>query len=222
MSNSRQESEKLIKEHYSLVPQVASRYRSIRAKDPDFYQDILQEGTLGLIESARRFDKGRGVFFYFYARKRIKDSINSYLRKNSNLVHVPTNILYESFKLKRLLRNDISHEEILIKMNCNEERLQKIIDISNIQLLDIGRNDAIYYNTVNDVIEKIDGDKKREFIQKILKTFDPQIQSIFNKRFSQGLSWRKIGGDLGISHEKARSLFNDHVDLIKKQIKDNF
>lgn len=212
--------DELIENYYCLVPKIASKYKFIKIKDPDFYQDILQEGTLGLIESIHRFDQKKGVFFYFYAQKNIKNSINSFLRRTSTLVHIPTNILYESFKLKRFIQNNApTRQQMLEYMGCSEDKLEKLINISNISFCPVEDRD-MFCN--KDIVQKIDNEIKKDFILNIILNFSPEVQTIFNKRFCENRSWRKIGEDLGISHEKARCLFNDHIELIKKEVKQHF
>lgn len=79
------ESRRLLIEHYQpLVVKALSRWRSQDAG----MMDLVQEGTIGLIESAENFDPERGVAFSLYAMHRIRGRILNYLEKEGKLSQV--------------------------------------------------------------------------------------------------------------------------------------
>jgi RNA polymerase primary sigma factor len=75
----------LVESNLSFVVKVASEYRSLGVP----FEDLLNEGNLGLIEAARRFDRGKGTRFITYAvwwiRKRILEAV-----ANGSVVRVPS------------------------------------------------------------------------------------------------------------------------------------
>lgn len=76
------ECRRLLIEHYQpLVFKVAARWRS----NESAIMDIIQEGTVGLIEAVERFDPDRGVAFSLYATHRIRGRILNYAEREGSL-----------------------------------------------------------------------------------------------------------------------------------------
>jgi RNA polymerase primary sigma factor len=76
----------LIESNLSFVVKVASEYRNLGLP----FEDLLNEGNLGLIEAAHRYDASKGTKFITYAIWWIRKSILKALSEHSNLVRVPT------------------------------------------------------------------------------------------------------------------------------------
>ena len=69
----------LVEEHQPFVRQLASRWRAAEKQNID-HGDLVQVGTLGLIDAARRFDPSRGRAFRAFARPRVEGAIRDALR----------------------------------------------------------------------------------------------------------------------------------------------
>src|SRR5690606_24340093 len=77
--------ESLIEANLPLVRYVAARFRS--RNEP--IEDVVQVGTIGLINAIDRFDAERGVQFPTFAMPTIVGEIRRYFRDNVRTVHVP-------------------------------------------------------------------------------------------------------------------------------------
>ncbi|GAB5469900.1 MAG: RNA polymerase factor sigma-32 [Rhodospirillales bacterium] len=91
---------RLIDSHMRLVAAVASRYRAYGLSLPD----MVQEGSLGLLQAANRFEPERGVRFSTYASWWIRSSIQDYILRNWSIVRAGTTSTQKSlfFNLRRL------------------------------------------------------------------------------------------------------------------------
>jgi RNA polymerase primary sigma factor len=85
----------LIVSNLSFVVKVASEYRNLGLP----FEDLLNEGNLGLIEAAHRYDASKGTKFITYAIWWIRKSILKALSEHSNLVRVPT---YQMKKVREI------------------------------------------------------------------------------------------------------------------------
>ena len=85
----------LIESNLSFVVKVASEYRNLGLP----FEDLLNEGNLGLIEAAHRYDASKGTKFITYAIWWIRKSILKSLSEHSNLVRVPT---YQMKKVREI------------------------------------------------------------------------------------------------------------------------
>ncbi len=84
--------DKLVESNLSFVVKVASEYRNLGLP----FEDLLNEGNLGLIEATQRFDSSKGTKFITYAIWWIRKSILKALSDRSTLVRVP------SYQLKKV------------------------------------------------------------------------------------------------------------------------
>jgi RNA polymerase primary sigma factor len=64
--------------------------------------DLISEGNLGLVKAAERFDPDSGYRFISYAVWWIKQSIMSSLNENSRMIRLPSNIIQDNNKRKKL------------------------------------------------------------------------------------------------------------------------
>lgn len=93
--------EELVTAHEPLVLKMANRYRATSLS----INDLAQEGFIGLIEAARRFDFAYGVRFATYARWWIKSGLQDYALRNGSAVRSVTSSRQKSlmFALRKLL-----------------------------------------------------------------------------------------------------------------------
>jgi RNA polymerase sigma factor (sigma-70 family) len=85
----RRSREALVAAHLPMVRAVASRYRKLGLSD----DDLVQEGSVGLIEAIDRYDRARSDDFEAYARFRIRRAIRKALTEQSRLVRLPKHIV---------------------------------------------------------------------------------------------------------------------------------
>ena len=117
---------KLIKANLRFVVSVAKQYQNQGLTLPD----LINEGNLGLIKAARRFDETRGFKFISYAVWWIRQSILSALAEQSRLVRLPLN------KIGSLTKINKAYADL-------EQKLQRIPTMSEIATyLDINVKDV--------------------------------------------------------------------------------
>jgi RNA polymerase primary sigma factor len=81
--------DRLVAAHLHHVRGVASRYRGLGLP----YEDLLQEGALGLLDAVDRYDADRAMPFETFARFRIRRSIRNALSDQSRLIRLPRNVV---------------------------------------------------------------------------------------------------------------------------------
>src|SRR5262245_54442639 len=123
---------RLIESNLGFVVKIVSEYRHIGLS----FEDLLNEGNLGLIEAARRFDHSKGTKFITYAVWWIRKSVLTALSEHA-LVRVPT---YQMRKLReisegqRQLRKELgrepSREEVSGLLAQSLARLERTLQVS--------------------------------------------------------------------------------------------
>jgi len=81
--------ERLVISHLGLVRSVASRYRDLGLP----FDDLVQEGSLGLLDAIDRYDPCRGPEFDSYARFRVRRAIRNALTDQARLIRLPKQVV---------------------------------------------------------------------------------------------------------------------------------
>jgi len=125
--------EKLTKANLRFVVSVAKQYQNQGLSLPD----LINEGNVGLIKAAKRFDETRGFKFISYAVWWIRQSILQAIAENSRIVRLPSNQLgalnklkKEMSKLEQEYERIPSPEELADKMDIPHDKIKSIMGIS--------------------------------------------------------------------------------------------
>ena len=219
----------LIEAYARFVVRIAWKYRGYRLP----IGDLIQEGNIGLMEAAKRFDPDRDVRFSTYASWWIMASIQDYVLRHSSIVRVATTPAHRRlfFNLRRV-RSQIATGENGELTASDRERVAEHLDV---KLADVERmeghlsgvdsslnapvgsdEDAEFQDLLADdapspehvAIHNVDTDRRSRWLGSALDTLSERERRIIVSRFleedRQTLS--EIGADFGVSKERIRQL----------------
>jgi RNA polymerase primary sigma factor len=135
----------LVESNLSFVAKVASEYRNFGIP----FEDLLNEGNLGLIEAARRFDASKDTKFISYAIWWIRKSILKALSDKSHVVRMP----YSQLKKFKEIRKAERTLQPLLGRRPSREEISEYLEksVSNIdRVLQYGVHESSIYEPVNE------------------------------------------------------------------------
>ena len=214
--------DKLTRANLRFVVSVAKQYQNQGLSLPD----LINEGNLGLIKAAKRFDETRGFKFISYAVWWIRQSILQAIAEQSRIVRLPLNqvgslsrISKAFSKLEQEFEREPSYEEIAAITDIPIDKIADALRIS-------GRHvsmDAPFVqgeeNTLLDVIENVESpradvqlinDSLRKEIERSLSTLSDRerevIKLFFGICLGHGLTLEEIGAKFDLTRERVRQI----------------
>ncbi len=227
--------DKLTKANLRFVVSVAKQYQNQGLNLPD----LINEGNLGLMKAAQRFDETRGFKFISYAVWWIRQSILQALAEQSRIVRLPLNKIGTINRILRaypLLEQEYQREPKI-------EEIAKLLDISELEVLESIRNSPRHIsmdatinvdddNNLYDVIKsETSPTPDKELIYESLKLEINRLISILPQREADiiklyfGLDSKhphtleEIGEKLDLTRERVRQIKEKAIRRLKQSAK---
>jgi len=223
--------EKLAKANLRFVVSVAKQYQNQGLSLPD----LINEGNLGLIKAAQRFDETRGFKFISYAVWWIRQSILQALAEQSRIIRLPLNqvgslnkISKEISRLEQMFQRLPSSDEIADALDLPEEKVADALKISTRHFsvdapLVQGEDSSFLDVYVNNESPNADSgliyESLSKEIQRSLSTLTERERDIINLYFgigiSHGLTLDEIGTKFDLTRERVRQIKEKAIRRLK-------
>ena len=223
---------KLVKANLRFVVSVSKQYQNQGLSLPD----LINEGNVGLIKAARRFDETRGFKFISYAVWWIRQSILQALAEQSRIVRLPLNQVGSINRIKKtisLLEQDYNrpptNEEIAKHLEISVSSVKSALRISNRSVsidAPISNDDdsasMIDFITSDDDIasdEMLINESLQKEIKRSLDTLSEKERSVVNLYYgigmNHGLTLDEIGDKFDLTRERVRQIKEKAIRRLK-------
>ena len=226
--------ERLTKANLRFVVSVAKQYQNQGLSLPD----LINEGNLGLIKAAEKFDETRGFKFISYAVWWIRQSILQAIAEQSRIVRLPLNQVGSVNKINRMLskfeqenerrpsvdeiadRVDLPEDKIIDAMKVNGRHVSvdaPFAEGDDNSLLDIMVNDDAPMADRSLVIESL-----REEITRALNLLNERERNIIECFFGIGqpeMTLEEIGNRFGLTRERVRQIKEKAIRRLRHNTK---
>jgi len=233
----------LIEAYARLVVSMASKFKNYGLP----LADLIQEGNIGLMQAAGKFEPSRELRFSTYASWWVRASIQDYILRNWSIVRTGTTAAQKSlfFNFRRL-RSKI--EKVAEKDSLNDNDRQKIAGELNVALKDVemmegrlsGTDSSLNATLKNedsadewqnfladdrpnpeDVVTGMkDAETRSEWLKNALGILNDREKKIIHDRHLvyDTLTLEQLGKQLGVSKERVRQLESRAMDKIKSEL----
>ena len=223
--------EKLVKANLRFVVSVAKQFQNLGLSLPD----MINEGNLGLIKAAKRFDETRGFKFISYAVWWIRQTILQALAEQSRIIRLPLNqvgslnkIKKATSKLEQELERTPSEEEIAEKLEMPYYKINAAKKITTRYIsmdAPLRQDDETKFLDVfvSDDTQHTDDTLMRESlareIQRSLATLAKRERDVINLYYGigmpHGLTLEEIGEKFDLTRERVRQIKEKGIRRLK-------
>ena len=214
--------EHLITANSRLVISVAKKYMGRGVP----FLDLIQEGNIGLIRAAKKFDYRRGHKFSTYATWWIRQAVTRAIADQGRTIRVPVHmgdqinrLLRTSHQLTQLLGRDPTTQELADSLLVTPKKVENMIQVArrpiSLETPTDDEEDSILSDFIPDdespaPTEVVTNSLLREQLRDVLHTLPPREVRILQLRYGlhdgQSYTLEEVGRKMGVTRERVRQI----------------
>lgn len=229
--------DRLVRANLRFVVSVAKQYQNQGLG----LTDLINEGNLGLIKAARRFDETRGFKFISYAVWWIRQSIMQAIADQSRMIRLPLNKLgamsmvkKAAAKLEQEYQRKPSIEEIAREVNLPVEKVESMMSINMYQIStdaplvdddDVSFLDTFVVENAQPTDSAMIQESNNNEVQRLLSFLNNNERQVLTYYFGIGIehnyTLEEIGYKMGYTRERVRQIKDRAMKKLKLRFRDS-
>ena len=215
----------LVETHLPLVRHLARRY----AERGEPMEDVIQAGTIGLIQAVDRFEPDRGVAFSTYAVPTVVGAIRRHFRDATWSVKVPRRVQELREKIDAAhdsLTQDLGRSptvaEIAERASVDAQDVLDSLELSRVremtQIDAVAPDGAPLADRIGDLDASLAGVDDAETVKKLLDSLPEQERIVVKMRFFDGMSQSEIASKVGVSQMQVSRLLSRSLAKLRADV----
>ena len=228
LSGDRDAQTKLVECNLKLVVPIAKRYMGCGLP----LLDLIQEGNLGLMKAAEKYDGSKGFRFSTYATYWIRQAISRALGDQSRTLL--SKVRRGSAELLQALRREPTEQEIADHLGIELEKVQTVMDMAqattslDLAVDDDGETtmgDLIADSGVENPYQNMVKEANTQIVEAVLATLSNKEADILRMRFGIGadkpMTLEEVGQHYGVTRERIRQVENKAIRKLRNPLRAN-
>jgi RNA polymerase sigma factor for flagellar operon FliA len=216
----------------SGLPFVEALARRLAASMPHSIDlgDLVQDGVLGLIDAARRFDEGRGIKFETFAERRVRGAMIDALRRDAwprGVRRVRRELEAAREALRRELGYEPSMTDLAARVGCDEKRLGRtIVRINTIESTSpLAAGDHLDETSLPAALVPSEPDapdtayektEVQERIRAAMASLPPRERRLIGLYYFGEVTMKQIGAELGVNESRVSQLHARAIQRLRQ------